>query len=51
VVARVAAEVAHLKSVPLADVQEITTTNAYRLFGQRLPHLTGQEQSGATGTG
>ena len=39
-VARVAAEVAHLKGVPLAEVQEVTTTNAYRLFGQQLPRLT-----------
>jgi Tat protein secretion system quality control protein TatD with DNase activity len=35
-VARVAEEVAQLKSVPLAMVQEVTTANAYRLFGQTL---------------
>jgi len=35
-VARVAQEVAQLKGVSLAAVQEVTTTNAYRLFGQRL---------------
>jgi TatD DNase family protein len=37
-VARVAAEVAQLKGVPLAEVQEVTTTNAYRLFGQQLTY-------------
>ena len=36
-VARVAEEVAQLKGVPLAVVQEVTTANAYRLFGQTLP--------------
>jgi TatD DNase family protein len=36
-VARVAAEVAQLKGVPLDVVQEVTTANAYKLFGQTLP--------------
>jgi TatD DNase family protein len=36
-VARVAAEVAHLKRVSLEEVQAVTTANAYRLFGQPLP--------------
>lgn len=40
-VARVAEEVAQLKGVPLADVQQVTTTNAYRLFGQTLPAMAG----------
>ncbi len=35
-VARVAAEVARLKGVPLAEVQRVTTANAYRLFRQPL---------------
>jgi Tat protein secretion system quality control protein TatD with DNase activity len=35
-VVRVAEEVAQLKGVPLAIVQEVTTANAYRLFGQTL---------------
>jgi TatD DNase family protein len=35
-VARVAAEVAQLKGVSLAAVQEVTTTNAYRLFAPQL---------------
>jgi TatD DNase family protein len=33
-VARVAEEVAQLKGVPLADVQQVTTANAFRLFGR-----------------
>lgn len=33
-VARVADEVARIKGVPLDVVQEVTTANAYRLFGQ-----------------
>ena len=33
-VARVAEEVACLKGVPLAEVQAVTTANAYHLFGQ-----------------
>jgi len=41
-VARVAEEVAQLKGVPLADVQQVTTANAYRLFGQQLPVMAGQ---------
>ena len=36
-VARVAEEVAQLKGVPLTVVQEVTTANAYKLFGQTLP--------------
>ena len=36
-VARVAAEVADLKKIPLEEVQAVTTANAYRLFGQLLP--------------
>jgi TatD DNase family protein len=36
-VARVAAEVAYLKGLPLEEVQAVTTANAYRLFGQPLP--------------
>lgn len=36
-VARLAQEVAQLKGLGLEDVQAITTANAYRLFGQRLP--------------
>jgi TatD DNase family protein len=36
-VARVAEEVAQLKDMPLAVIQEVTTANAYRLFGQTLP--------------
>jgi TatD DNase family protein len=36
-VARVAAEVAQLKGVTLAEVQEVTTANAHRLFGQTAP--------------
>ncbi|MBM3223590.1 MAG: TatD family deoxyribonuclease, partial [Candidatus Tectomicrobia bacterium] len=36
-VARVAEAVAQLKGVPLAVVQEVTTANAYRLFGQTRP--------------
>src|SRR5215471_17674445 len=35
-VVRVAEEVAQLKGVSLAEVQQATTANAYRLFGQRL---------------
>lgn len=35
-VARVAAEVAYLKRLPLEEVQAVTTANAYRLFGQTL---------------
>jgi TatD DNase family protein len=41
-VARVAAEVAQLKGVPLIVVQEVTTVNAYRLFGQTLPPTADQ---------
>ena len=41
-VARVAAEVAHLKGVTLTDVQQVTTANAYRLFGQQLPVMAGR---------
>lgn len=36
-VARVAEAVAQLKGVPVAEVQAVTTANAYRLFGQVLP--------------
>jgi TatD DNase family protein len=39
-VARVATEVARLKNVPLAEVHEVTTANAWRLFGQ---NTTNQE--------
>ena len=41
-VARVAEEVAQLKDMPLAVIQEVTTANAYRLFGQTLPPVTDQ---------
>jgi TatD DNase family protein len=35
-VTRVAEEIAQLKGVPLDVIQEVTTANAYRLFGQTL---------------
>jgi TatD DNase family protein len=41
-VARVAEEVARLKDMPLAVIQEVTTANAYRLFGQTLPPMADQ---------
>ena len=41
-VARVAVEVAQLKGVPLTVVQEVTTANAYRLFGQTFPPTADQ---------
>jgi len=41
-VARVAVEVAQLKGVPLTVVQEVTTVNAYRLFGQTFPPTADQ---------
>jgi TatD DNase family protein len=40
-VARVAAEVARLKALPLTEVQEVTTANAQRLFG----HITSHQDS------
>ena len=33
---------AQLKDVPLAVIQEVTTANAYRLFGQMLPPVADQ---------
>src|SRR5262245_35048913 len=41
-VARVAEEIAQLKDIPLAVIQEVTTANAYRLFGQTLPPVADQ---------
>lgn len=39
-VARVAAEVARLKGVPLAEVQAVTSANARRVFGRCIPAAT-----------
>jgi TatD DNase family protein len=48
-VARVAEEVAQLKDMPLAVIQEVTTANAYRLFGQTLPPVADQEDDAQLG--
>jgi TatD DNase family protein len=45
-VARVAEEVARLKQVTLAEVQEVTTSNARRLFGHPYTHQESTRGSG-----
>ena len=44
-VARVAAEVARLKGISLAEVQEVTTQNARRVFGST-PGRQGHDDTG-----
>jgi TatD DNase family protein len=40
-VARVAAEVAQIKGISVAEVHQATTENAHRLFGRELPSARG----------